>query len=43
MPIQQFVDEVFMEYKEIIDNIKPEVFAVRWQESVHISTRELME
>lgn len=41
--IQQFVDEVFLDYKEIVDNINPEEFARRWENSVHISVRESME
>jgi hypothetical protein len=41
--IEQFVDEVFLEYKEIIDNIKPEVFAMRWEKSVYINIRRSME
>ena len=41
--IEQFVDEVFLDYKEIVDNINPEEFARRWENSVHISVRESME
>ena len=41
--VQQFVDEVFLDYKEILDNINPEEFARRWENSVHISVRESME
>ena len=41
--IEQFVDEVFLEYKEIIDNIPPKEFAIRWGKSVYINIRRSME
>ena len=41
--IQQFVDEVFTEYEDILKTIKPEEFSKRWSESVHKDARQIME
>jgi hypothetical protein len=41
--IQQFVDEVFQEYQEIMDTIDAEEFGRRWQTSVYKDVRIQME
>ena len=43
MCIMQFVNEVFDEYKEIMEKIEPEEFANRWNKSVYIDVRTRME
>ena len=41
--IEQFVDEVFVDYKDIMETIHPEVFAERWNSSVYKDVRIRME
>ena len=41
--IQQFVDEVFEDYKEILTTISPSNFAKRWVDSTHKDIRIQME
>jgi hypothetical protein len=41
--IQQFVDEVFTEYEDILKSIEPEEFSKRWNESVYKDVRRIME
>ena len=37
--IEQFIDEVFEEYKYIMKDITPEEFVKRWNQSVNIINR----
>ena len=41
--INQFIDEVFNEYKNIISTISHSVFAERWQKSINKDVRMKME
>lgn len=41
--IQQFVDEVFTEYEDILKSIEPEEFSKRWNESVYKVVRIIIE
>jgi len=41
--IEQFINEVFDEYQDILRTIDPEVFVERWSQSVHKDVRMIME
>ena len=41
--VEQFVNEVFNEYQEILDTINPEIFVERWKSSVCKDIRKKME
>ena len=41
--VEQFVDEVFNDYQEILQTIDPGIFAKRWDDSVYKDVRKIME
>jgi hypothetical protein len=41
--VEQFVDEVFNDYQEILQTIDPDIFAKRWDDSVYKDVRKIME
>ena len=41
--IDQFVEEVYDDYEDIMINVSPEDFAERWEKSIHKDVRQRIE